>query len=105
MTNIDAKDLKVKLDSGDELIIIDVRNTQELNRGKIENSVNVPLDNFENEIENKVPDKNSEVYLYCLSGARSEIAAQIMDNLGYKNVNNLNSGMLAWRNNHFPVVI
>jgi len=104
MTNINAEDLKEKIDSGDELIIIDVRNKQELQRGKIEKSINIPLDNFENEVKEKVSDKNAEVYVYCLSGSRSMLAAQIMESMGYKNVYNLVSGMLAWRIKHFPEV-
>lgn len=104
MKNIHAEELKNKIDSGDNLLIIDVRNPQELMRGKLEKSINIPLDNFNNEIEKKISDKNAMVHLYCLSGGRSIIAAQIMDSLGYKNVYNLVSGMLAWRSKHYPEV-
>lgn len=104
MKNIQAEELKNKIDSGDKLLIIDVRNPQELARGKIDNSINISLDNFENEIGKKVIDQKEAVYLYCLSGSRSYVAAQIMDGMGYKNVYNLVSGMLAWRSKHYPEV-
>jgi rhodanese-related sulfurtransferase len=104
MKNVSAEDLRNKIDNKDSIIIIDVRTSQELSRGKIENSINLPLDVFEDEIEKKVPDKNAEVYLYCLSGSRSSMAAQIMDNRGYKNVNNVISGLLAWRNKGYPLI-
>lgn len=104
MKKIDADELKNKIDNKENLIIIDVRNPQELSRGVIPGSINLPLDKFEDEIEDIVLDKNAEVYLYCLSGSRSMMAAEIMDNLDYKNVYNLNSGMLAWSIKHFPEV-
>ena len=96
--------MKFKIDSRENIVIIDVRTPEELQRGKIENSINIPLDELDEMIESKVPDKNAEVYLYCLSGSRSLVAAQIMDELGYKNVNNVNSGLLAWRNNKYPLI-
>lgn len=104
MINVQAEDLKIKIDSGGKITIIDVRTPMEVTRGKIKNSLNLPLDFFESEIERKVKDKNSEVYLYCLSGSRSIMAAQIMEQKGYKNVFNVLSGLLAWRSKGYPLV-
>lgn len=104
MNSINSDELKNKLDNREKITIIDVRNPQELSRGRIENSINVPLDNFDFEIEVKVPDKNAQIYLYCLSGSRSIIAAQIMEKLGYKNVFNLTHGLLEWRIKKLPLV-
>lgn len=104
MVNIQVDELKRKIDSGEKITIIDVRTPMEVARGKIENSLNIPLDFFESEIERKVKDKNSEVYLHCLSGSRSLIAAQIMERMGYKNVFNVLSGLLAWRSKGYPLV-
>lgn len=103
MKNVSVDDLKKKIDPGAKTTIIDVRTFQEIERGKIEGSINIPLDLFESQVEEKIPDKNTEVYLYCLSGSRSVMAAQIMDEKGYKNVNNVISGMLAWRNKGYPL--
>lgn len=104
MVNVQVDVLKKKIDAAEKIIIIDVRTPMEVSRGKIENSVNIPLDFFESEIERKVKDKNAEVYLYCLSGSRSIIAAQIMERKGYKNVFNVLSGLLAWRAKNYPLV-
>ncbi|EKD87042.1 MAG: rhodanese protein [uncultured bacterium] len=103
MTNVDVDVLRKKIDSGEKIVIIDVRTPQELARGKIENSINIPLDFFEDNIEKKVPSKNENVYLYCLSGSRSIIAVEIMKQKGYKNIFNVISGMLAWRAKGFSV--
>ncbi len=104
MRNVQIDELKRKIDSGEKIIIIDVRTPMEVARGKIENSINLPLDFFESEIEGKVKDKNAEVYLHCLSGSRSIMAAQIMERKGYKNVFNVISGLLAWRSKGYPLV-
>lgn len=104
MKNVSAEDLKNKIDLGEKIVIIDVRTPQELTRGKIEGAINIPLDFFESEIERKVKDKNTNVYLYCLSGSRSIMATQIMERKGYKNVFNVLSGMLAWRAKNYPQV-
>ena len=104
MVNIQADDLKKKIDSGEKITIIDVRTPMEVSRGKIEGSINIPLDFFDSEIESQVKDKNSEVYLYCLSGSRSIMAAQIMERKGYKNVFNVISGLLALRSKGYPLV-
>lgn len=104
MVNVQIDILKKKIDAKEKIVIIDVRTPMEVSRGKIENSTNIPLDFFESEIERKIKDKNTEVYLYCLSGSRSIIAAQIMDRKGYKNVFNVLSGMLAWRAKSYPLV-
>jgi rhodanese-related sulfurtransferase len=102
--NISVEDLKQRIDSGEKITLIDVRTPQELTRGKIDGAINIPLDFFESEIENKVKDKNTNVYLYCLSGSRSIMATQIMERKGYKNVFNVLSGLLAWRAKGYPQV-
>ena len=104
MVNIDVSEVKNKIDNKEEIVIIDVRTTPEHLRGKIEGSINIPLDVFEKKIEEIISDKEEPVYLYCLSGSRSEVAAQIMDQLGYKNVFNIISGLLAWKNKGYALV-
>lgn len=98
---ISARDLYKSL--GKNPILIDVRTSEEYERGKIEESINIPLSELATSIHSAVPDKKSLVYLYCLSGSRSDLAAGIMQNLGYTNVFSLASGLLAWRANLYPV--
>ena len=57
--------------------------------GEIRNMQTDPIDNW----------KNDEVVLYCRSGNRSGIAAQILEQMGFENVKNLTGGMLAWQQN------
>ena len=105
MKNVSVDELKLAIDKGEKFKIIDVRTPQELLRGKIADSINIPLDFFETSIEKEVPNKAENVYLYCLSGSRSIIAAEIMRRKGYKNVFNMISGMLSWRAKGYPQVV
>ena len=70
------------------IILIDVRETDEYASGRIPGSINVPLSNI-NEIEDAVPDKSAKIYVYCLSGGRSDMAAEFMKSKGYTDVTNI----------------
>lgn len=104
MQNIKAKEYKEKIESGKDAVIIDVRTPKELEKGRIKGSINIPLDEFENVIEEKVKDKNSELYIYCLSGSRSRAAGQILESKGYKTIYNLTHGLLEWKICGYPLV-
>ena len=68
--------------------LVDVRNTDEYHYGHISGSINIPLGNIK-DIETIIEDKNTPVFLYCLSGARSEIAEGTLKKMGYTNVKNI----------------
>lgn len=101
---IDATEVKNAIDAKKKFILLDVRTTNEYAGGKIAGSINVPLDQIPGKITKTIPDKDATIYIYCLSGARSASAAQIMEKLGYTNIYNMTSGLLAWRANRFPLV-
>lgn len=69
-----------------EVIIIDVRSKEEYVSGHLENSINIPHVVIQDEIQNSVNDLNKTIILYCRSGARATTAANILVDLGYKNV-------------------
>lgn len=85
------------------IIVVDVRMPQEFSKGHIKGSINLPLDNLKNQINEVVKDKNTIIYLYCLSGARSNIAVGILNELGYTNAYSMVSGLLSWRAEKFPL--
>ncbi len=68
--------------------LVDVRTPAEYSRGHIPGSLSVPLDRWE-EIQEKVPDKGAPLYVYCLSGARSQAACRGFARLGYTEVVNI----------------
>ena len=66
-------------------VILDVRTEEEYKQGRIKNSILIPDYEIEN-ILNKVPDKNTYIFVYCRSGNRSKKATLKLNNMGYKNV-------------------
>lgn len=84
--------------------ILDVRTPEEFAGGYINNATNIDYNGrgFADEISKL--DKDKTYYVYCLSGKRSESAASYMRNNGFKNVINLEGGILAWESNNLPLV-
>lgn len=77
--------------------IIDVRTPSEYQEGHIENAqnINVQSADFKSKMENF--DKTKPIYIYCRSGARSAKAARIMEEMGFKEIYDLNGGILSWK--------
>lgn len=78
------------------ILVIDVRTPAEFQSGHIAGAINIPLDVFEaGRIPNTVPADETPKLLYCRSGRRSGIAAEILAKAGYKNVFNF-GGVIDW---------
>lgn len=75
--------------------IIDVRTPEEYSFGHIPQSINIPIQIFEETMKNKKIDKNAKLIIYCKSGIRSKKAAQILEELEYTDINNL-GGINEW---------
>ena len=99
---ISVDDLKKLLDAGKKISLIDVRTEHEFARGKIEGSINTPVDRIA-QIKSTIKDTKKNLYVYCLSGSRSAIATATLIKLGYKNSVNVTNGLLAWRAKGFPL--
>lgn len=86
-------------------IVIDVRTKEEFDAGHIKGALNFDYYNeeFEDEIEANLKDKNKPYILYCRSGMRSLYSAQILEDLGYTDVTNMKGGFLAWQSAGKPV--
>ena len=99
-----CNDVKKLLDQKNESItLVDVRTPGEYQRGKIAGSINMPLNDISNHVPITIPDKNTKIIIYCLSGSRSVHAVDMLIKLGYTNVFDMKNGLLAWRANFFPV--
>lgn len=70
-------------------ILIDVRTIAEFNSAHVKDSINIPLDTLREEIERNFPDKNKSLLLYCRSGARSGVGADMLQTIGYEKAYNL----------------
>ncbi|SEW35496.1 Rhodanese-related sulfurtransferase [Chitinophaga sp. YR573] len=97
MENITAEELKKRIDSGEDLNIVDVREPHEHAEFNI-GGVLVPLGDIRAMQVDELEDlKDEEVIVYCRSGGRSSQAAMILETMGFSNVKNLAGGMLAWQ--------
>jgi rhodanese-related sulfurtransferase len=97
MTNITAEEVKQRLDAGEKLNLIDVREPHENAEFNIGGKL-LPIGNIQSMQIEEIEDlKNEEVILYCRSGNRSGISAAILDQLGFTNTKNLIGGMLGWQ--------
>lgn len=67
---------------------IDVRSTGEYSADHIEGDMNIPYDHIVSETLKRIPDKNTDIKLYCRSGRRAGIAVSALKQAGYKNVSN-----------------
>ncbi len=96
MTNITPEEVKQRLDNGEKLNLIDVREPHENVEFNIGGKL-IPVGNIQSmQIEDIEDLRNEEVILYCRSGNRSGMAAMVLDQLGFTNTKNLTGGMLAW---------
>jgi len=101
---VSAELVKKALDINESCVLLDVRTPGEFARGKIAGAINMPVDEIVEKVNSRLTDKLATIYVYCLSGSRSVYAVEAMRQLGYKNVFNLTSGLLAWRMEKFPLV-
>ena len=97
MTNISPEEVKKRLDAGEALNLIDVREPYENAEFNI-GGILLPLGKIQSmQIENIEDLRNKEVIFYCRSGNRSGIAAMALEKMGFTNAKNLAGGMLSWR--------
>jgi rhodanese-related sulfurtransferase len=97
MTIITPEEVKKRLDAGEQLHLIDVREIHENAAFNI-GGILLPLGKIQAmETEDIEGLKNEEVILYCRSGNRSGIAAMTLESIGFTNTKNLTGGMLSWQ--------
>ena len=102
MKNITPEEVKNRLDAGENLHLIDVREPHENAAFNI-GGILLPLGKIQSMQTEDIDDlKDEEVILYCRSGNRSGIAAMTLTSMGFTNTNNLVGGMLAWEEKFKP---
>ena len=92
---ISAADAKARMDSGDEIIILDVRTEEEYDAGHITDAILVPNETIIDEQPELLPDLDAEILVYCRSGNRSAQAAKKLIAIGYTNVVDF-GGIIDW---------
>lgn len=94
VATISVRELKQKMDNGESVTLIDVREPFEYEIARIEGARLVPLGELESRIE-ELP-RSGTLVLHCHSGGRSEHATQLLRERGFGNALNLEGGIDAW---------
>src|SRR6478609_3419361 len=96
MSDITCEELKERMDKGETLTVIDVREPYEFEEFNIGAQL-IPLGEIPSRLEELAHLKNEEVIVHCRSGARSGNAKMFMMENGFTNVRNLIGGMVQWQ--------
>jgi len=97
MKNITVEELRKKIDSGEKINLIDVREPHEYTEANMGGML-FPLGKIQTmQVEDLEDLKEDEVIIHCRSGHRSMMACLVLDSLGFKNTYNLEGGILAWQ--------
>ena len=99
---VTPKELKEELDQGQDLYILDVRNTVEYEISRIEGSHLIPLDQLLNRLHEL--DSARDIVAHCRTGARSARAIGILQEAGFRKLRNLKGGVLAWADEVDPTM-
>ncbi len=102
---IDVHTLKQRQDSGQPLLVIDVRERDETADGLIAGAKAIPRSFLDMRIEEVTQDRDTPIALYCAGGTRSALAARALGELGYTNVESVLGGFAAWKQAGYKFVI
>lgn len=100
---IDAQGLKEKLDRGEKFYFIDCREQDEWNESHIDGATLIPLSEFPQKYASVLKEKDATVVVQCRSGKRSLQACTFLLSKGYKDLINLDGGILGWIDAGYPV--
>lgn len=96
-------DAKARLDRGEPLHFIDVREDHEFAKDHAKGARHLGKGILERDIETVVPNKQASIILYCGGGYRSALAADALQQMGYTNVVSMDGGIRAWRDAGYPL--
>ncbi len=101
---VDPSEVHELIDEG--VAVVDVRETEEFASGHLPGAKHVPRGYLESRIEAIVPDRATQVILYCASGNRSAYAAHtLQEDLGYEHVRSMTGGITLWKDRGYEVLL
>lgn len=101
---LDPQSFEKKLKESKGANLVDVRTPGEYAQGHLANAVMIDVNS--NDFKSRVAklDKTKPVFVYCKAGSRSSSAADILNDMGFKEIYDLNGGITAWQRANKPVV-
>jgi rhodanese-related sulfurtransferase len=96
-------DVKGMLDKGEKFVLVDVREESEFAKDHLPGAIHLGKGVIERDIEQRVPDADAKLVLYCGGGYRSALAADNLQKMGYTNVISMDGGIRDWRAKQYPL--
>ena len=100
---ISVEEVRSKQQRKEAFMLVDVREDTEWAAGRAAGSMHLGKGIIERDIETTIKDKDAEIVLYCGGGFRSALAADSLQNMGYRNVLSMAGGIKAWRGKGYPL--
>lgn len=103
-SSLPAAEFSEKLAKTKDAQLVDVRTPAEFQNGHLKNAMNIDwkADDFADKATTL--DKDKPVFVYCMSGPRSSAAAEKLQEMGFKNVYEMQGGMMKWRSANLPEI-
>ncbi len=101
----DVPTIAKRLNNQESFVLIDVREDHEWAYGHIPTALHLSRGIIERDIEKTIPDKNTELVLYCGGGFRSILSAYNLQKMGYINVTSMDGGIRDWINSGYKVTL
>jgi rhodanese-related sulfurtransferase len=99
-----VQDVKSRQEGGDSFVLIDVREDNEWQAGHLPGAEHLGKGIIERDIEERFPNVDAELVLYCGGGFRSALAAETLQKMGYTNVISMDGGFRGWKDAGYPIV-
>ena len=94
MQEIEPREVQDKIEAGDQVLLLDVREDHEVAFCTIENSVHIKMRDIQGRFEELK--REDEIVVYCRSGQRSVRVCQFLESQGFANVSNMRGGIQQW---------
>jgi rhodanese-related sulfurtransferase len=96
-------DVKAMMDGGRRFHLVDVREESEWARDHLPGAIHLGRGILERDVEQRLPDIEAEIVLYCGGGFRSALAADNLQKMGYTVVFSMDGGIRGWRERGYPL--
>jgi rhodanese-related sulfurtransferase len=102
ITEVTPQQVRERKANGEPVVLLDVREPNEWNLGRVPGAIHIPRGTMETAIEARVP-RDATLVIYCASGNRSALAADTLQQMGYRNVASMSGGFRDWAGTGGPV--
>jgi sulfur-carrier protein adenylyltransferase/sulfurtransferase len=93
---VSAEDVLRELQRGEPLVVLDVREPEEYQRGHLPGAISIPRGVIEGQAPQILRDPGAAIVVYCASGMRSALAADTLQQMGYASLRSMAGGFRSW---------